>query len=124
MSKEESLKPLSHSCAVWKKKQITATGVVAGIGPGDVFGGIITQAVGTTTTLTAYDDASAVAANLLLGPTTTGNTNVVGAFTSPFGGAGGLATTAPSVNAGLILTTGLYITIGGTGSPTFWVLYH
>jgi len=124
LSKEEALKPLSHSCAVWKKKQITATGAVDGIGPGDVFGGIITQAVGTTTTLTAYDAASAVAANLIIPVTTTTNTNVAGAFTSPFGGAGGLATTAPSVDAGLILTTGLYVTIGGTGAPTFWVLFH
>ncbi|OFZ67390.1 MAG: hypothetical protein A2V79_09265 [Betaproteobacteria bacterium RBG_16_56_24] len=122
--KNEHLKPLAHAGIVWKKKLVTATGAVNDIGPGDVFGGIITQAVGTSTTLTAYDAATAVAADLLLGPTTTANTNVVGAFTSPFGGAGGLATTAPNAGAGLLLTTGLYITIGGTGSPTFWVLYH
>jgi hypothetical protein len=109
---------------VWKKVRITATGAVAGIGAGSIFGGIITQAVGTSTTLTAYDAASAVAADLIIPVTTTANTNVAGAFTSPFGGAGGVVTQAPPVGAGLLLTTGLYVAVGGTGSPTFWVLYR
>ena len=109
---------------VWKKVRITATGNVAGIVAGSIFGGIITQAVGTSTTLTAYDAASAVAADLVIPVTTTANTNVAGAFTSPFGGAGGVVTAAPPVGAGLLLTTGLHVVVGGTGSPTFWVLYR
>jgi len=109
---------------VWKKVRITATGNVAGIVAGSVFGGIITQTVGTTTTLTAYDAASAVAADLIIPVTTTTNTNVAGAFTSPFGGSGGVVTAAPSVGAGLYLTTGLHVVVGGTGSPAFWVLYR
>lgn len=109
---------------VWKKVRITATGAVAGIVPGSIFGGIITQAVGTSTTLSAHDAASAVAADLIIPTTTTTNTNVAGAFTSPFGGAGGVVTAAPPVDAGLLLTTGLWVVIGGTGTPAFWVLYR
>jgi hypothetical protein len=47
----------------WKKLRITATGLVAGIGAGNTYGGIITQAVGTTTTIAVYDDTSAVTAS-------------------------------------------------------------
>ena len=112
------------SAPVWKKVRITATGTVTGIVAGSIFGGIITQAVGTTTTLTAYDAASAVTADVVVPVTTTTNTNVAGAFTSPFGGAGGVVTAAPPVDAGLLLTTGLHVVIGGTGAPTFWVLYR
>lgn len=121
---EKVTEDMKVAAPVWKKVQITATGNVAGIVAGSVFGGIITQAVGTSTTLTAYDAASAVAADLIIPVTTTGNTNVAGAFTSPFGGAGGVATAAPPVDAGVLITTGLHVVIGGTGAPTFWVLYR
>jgi len=122
--KNDHLKPLAHAGIVWKKKLITVSGAVAGIGPGDIFGGFITQVVGTSSTLAAYDSATASAGDLIIPATTTANTNVAGAYTSPFGGAGGLATTAPSVSAGLLLSTGLFVTIGGTGSPAFWVLFR
>lgn len=121
---EKSVEDMLVSMPVWKKARISVTGNVAGIVAGSIFGGIITQAVGTTTTLIAYDAASAVAADLIIPVTTTTNTNVAGAFTSPFGGAGGVATAAPSVDAGMLLTTGLHVVIGGTGAPTFWVLYR
>ena len=121
---EKVTEDMAVAAPVWKKVRITATGNVAGIVAGSVFGGIITQAVGTSTTLTVYDAASAVAADLIIPVTTTGNTNVAGAFTSPFGGAGGVVTAAPPVDAGMLLTTGLHVVIGGTLSPTFWVLYR
>lgn len=121
---EKITEDMSVSVPVWKKVRITATGTVAGIVAGSIFGGIITQVVGLTTTLTAYDAASASVNDLIIPVTTTGNTNVAGAFTSPFGGAGGVVTAAPPVDAGLLLTTGLHVVIGGTGTPTFWVLYR
>lgn len=115
---------LTEVVGAWKKVRITATGNVAGISAGTIFGGIITQVVGTSTTLTAYDAASAAANDLIIPVTTTTNTNVAGAFTSPFGGAGGVATAAPPVDAGIVLAIGLHVVIGGTGAPTFWVLYR
>lgn len=121
---EKATEDMAVAVPVWKKVRITATGNVAGIVPGSIFGGIITQTVGTTTTLSAHDAASAVAADLIIPTTTTTNTNVAGAFTSPFGGAGGVVTQAPPVNAGMLLTTGLHVVVGGTGAPTFWVLYR
>lgn len=121
---ERVTEDMAVAAPVWKKVRITATGNVAGIVAGSVFGGIITQAVGTATTLAAYDAASAVAADLIIPVTNTTNTNVAGAFTSPFGGAGGVTTAAPPVSAGMLLTTGLHVVIGGTGAPTFWVLYR
>ena len=121
---ESALLDAIVSLPAWKKVRLTAGGIVPGIGPGNVFGGIITQAVGVTTTIAAYDAASAVTADLIIPVTTTGNTNVAGAFTSPFGGAGGVVTAAPPVDAGLVLTTGLFVVIGGTGAPTLWVLYR
>ena len=107
----------------WSKVKITATGVVPNLGRGNIFGGIITQVVGTTTTLTAYDDIAATAANLIIPVTATATTNVAGVFTSPFGGANGTLTACPPVVCGLELERGLYVTIGGTGAPTFYVLY-
>lgn len=121
---EMKVEDMVAAAPVWKKVRISATGNVAGVVAGSVFGGIITQAVGTSTTLSAHDAASAVAADLIIPTTTTTNTNVAGAFTSPFGGAGGVVTAAPPVGAGLLLTTGLHVVVGGTGAPTFWVLYR
>ena len=31
----------------WKKAKVTATGVVQGVGKGNIYGGIVTQVVGT-----------------------------------------------------------------------------
>jgi len=108
----------------WKKVRITATGIVPNLGRGNIYGGIITQAVGTSTTLTVYDDTSAVTASLITPVTATATTNVAGAFNSPFGSAVGPLTAAPPVAAGIELDKGLYVAVGGTGSPTFWVLYQ
>ncbi len=113
-----------ESNQVWRKIKVTATGIVPGISAGNVFGGIITQVAGTTTTLTGYDAATADADNLIIPTTNTATTNVAGAFVSPFGGAVGSLTAPPNVSAGMILTTGLYLTVGGTGSPSFWVLFR
>lgn len=110
--------------ANWKKIQVTATGAVSGIGPGNIYGGIVTQAVGTSTTLTVYDAATAVAADLITPVTATATTNVAGAFTPCIGSSVSALTAIPPMETGLELETGLYITIGGTGSPTFWVLFQ
>ena len=107
----------------WSKVKITATGLVPNLGRGNTFGGIITQSIGTLTTLTAYDDIAANAGNLIMPITAAAATNVAGVFTSPFGGANGTLTTCPPVMSGLELERGLYVTIGGTGAPTFYVLY-
>ena len=107
----------------WNKVRVTATGVVPNLGAGNIYGGIITQAVGTATTVTVYDDISAVTASLITPATATAVTNVAGAFSGPIGSGVSAITVVPPMEAGLKLARGLYITIGGTGSPTFWVLY-
>ena len=109
--------------ADWNKLRVTATGLVPGISRGNVYGGIITQAVGTTTTLTVYDDTSAVAASLITPVTATATTNIAGAFTPCIGSSVSALTAIPPMETGIVLDKGLFITIGGTGSPTFWVLY-
>ncbi len=110
--------------ANWRKQRITATGVVPGVGAGNIYGGIVTQVVGTTTTLTVYDAASAVAASLITPVTATATTNIAGAFTPCIGSSVSALTAVPPMETGIELTTGLYVTIGGTGSPAFWVLYQ
>lgn len=110
--------------ANWRKQRITATGAVAGVGAGNIYGGIVTQVVGTTTTLTVYDAATADAAKLITPVTATATTNVAGAFTPCVGSSVSALTAVPPMETGLELTTGLYVTIGGTGSPAFWVLYQ
>jgi len=107
----------------WNKVRITATGVVPNLSAGSIYGGIVTQAVGTTTTLTVYDDTSAVTASLITPVTATATTNVAGAFSGPIGSGVSAITAVPPMNVGLTLERGLYVVIGGTGSPTFWVLY-
>lgn len=108
----------------WKKQRITETGLVSGISAGNTYGGIITQAVGTTTTIAVYDDTSAVTASLITPVTATATTNVAGVFTPPIGSSVGTLTAVPPMTAGVVLDKGLFITIGGTGSPTFIVLYR
>lgn len=107
----------------WNKVRVTATGVVPNLGAGSIYGGIVTQAIGTTTTVAVYDDTSAVTASLITPVTATAVTNVAGAFTPPIGSGVSAITAVPPMTAGLKLERGLYITVGGTGSPTFWVLY-
>ena len=110
--------------AVWKKKKVTATGAVSGIGVGNIYGGIVTQVVGTTTTLTVYDDTAATAGYLITPVTATATTNIAGAFTPCIGSSVSALTAVPAITAGIELERGLYITVGGTGSPAFWVLYQ
>lgn len=107
----------------WNIQRVTATGTVPGVGAGNIYGGIVTQAVGTTTTLTVYDNTSAVAASLITPVTATATTNVAGAFTGPVGSSVSALTAVPPMVSGIKLTKGLHITVGGTGSPTFLVLY-
>jgi hypothetical protein len=101
----------------WKLKKVTATGTH--LAAGEVFGGIHMPVAGTTTTLALYDDTSVVAANLLV-PTTA--TLTAGQFVDPVGGV--IPTTAARMNAnGILLARGLHVVVGGTGSPSFWILF-
>ena len=108
----------------WNKLRVTATGLVSGVGRGNVYGGIITQAVGTSTTIAVYDNTTAVAADLITPVTATATTNVAGAFTPAIGSSVSSLTAVPNMDFGIVLDKGLFITVGGTGSPTFWVLYR
>ena len=108
----------------WNKLRITATGLVSGISRGNIYGGIITQAVGTLTDLTVYDNTTAVVADLITPTTASGTTNVAGAFIAPIGSSVSALTSIPNMDYGIKLDKGLFITIGGTGSPTFWILYR
>lgn len=103
----------------WKKVKVTATGQVAKIKPGAIYGGAFMVTAGTSTTLIAYDDTSAAAANQLH-PVTAALT--AGQAVGPMGGVGAVTVLSP-VCEGVRLERGLYLTIGGTGSPAFWVLY-
>jgi hypothetical protein len=108
----------------WKKTRITATGTVANLGKGNIYGGIVTQVVGTTTTVTVYDDTAVVAGSLITPVTATATTNVAGAYTAPIGsGVSALTVATPMPTSGIELERGLHVVIGGTGSPAFWVLY-
>lgn len=107
----------------WNKVRVTATGAVPNLGPGSIYGGIVTQAVGTTTTVAVYDATAATTEYLITPVTATAVTNVAGAFTPPIGSGVSAITVVPPMEAGLKLERGLYVTVGGTGSPTFWVLY-
>lgn len=101
----------------WKLKKITATGQA--LAAGDVFGGVMHPTTGTTTTLTAYDDTSAVAGNLIIATTAT---LTAGQFV---GCTGGVVTITASrdLSDGIQMARGLWLVVGGTGSPVFWVLY-
>lgn len=103
----------------WKKVKVTATGNVTQIGPGNVFGGILMSVAGTTSTVTVYDDTTAAAGNLFIATTAA---LTAGQYVSPTGGVVAVTGSGPA-DEGITLTTGLYITVGGSGSPTFWVLY-
>lgn len=101
----------------WKLKKVTASGAV--LSAGNQFGGIMQPTTGTTTTVTVYDDTSAVAGNLIIATTAT---LTAGQFVDCTGGVVTI-TAARGIGEGIQLNNGLYITVGGTGSPVFWVLY-
>ena len=107
----------TNTPAGWKIKKVTASGIA--LGPGDIFGGVMMPTAGTSTTLTAYNDQSAVAANLIIATTAA---LTAGQFVDSTGGVIPV-TSARSPAEGLFLSGGLYLTVGGTGSPVFWVLY-
>lgn len=113
------MNPIQAQTVGWKKVKVTATGIVAKLKAGMIFGGIYMPTAGTTTTLTAYDAASADAAKLLYPATAT---LTAGQYVGPMGGVSPITVAAPWGD-GLALETGLYLTVGGTGSPVFWVLY-
>ena len=108
---------LTNIPAGWKIKKVTASGAV--LGAGQIYGGMMMPTAGTSTTVTVYDDTSAVAANLIV-PTSAALT--AGQYVSPTGGVVPLTAAGP-VADGIQLNLGLYVTVGGTGSPVFWVLY-
>jgi hypothetical protein len=88
---------------------ITATGAVIGLGPGSVIVAVETIAVGTSSTLTLHDNASAASGTVIMPAVATATVNVLGYQRLIAGGQGAL------------LVNGLYATVGGTGSPTFRV---
>jgi hypothetical protein len=45
-----------------------------------------------------------------------------GQYVNPFGSVNPI-TSAPPIIDGVKLDKGLYVTVGGTGSPVFWALY-
>jgi len=102
----------------WQRIKVTATGAVK-LKPGAVYGGAVMLTAGTSTTLTAYDDTSAAAANQLH-PVTVALS--AGQIVGPFGGVSPVTVVAPLTD-GVMLKKGLYLTVGGTGSPVFWVLW-
>jgi hypothetical protein len=103
----------------WKKVKVTASGVVNKVKPGAIYGGAVMVTAGTSTTLLAYDDTTAGAGNELHPVTTT---LTAGQAVGPLGGVGAVTVVSP-ISEGVRLDRGLYLTIGGTGSPVFWVLY-
>lgn len=110
---EREAQDMVTASPVWKKVKVSASGIVAGIGPGNVFGGL-SYVSGTTPTAIAYDAASADAANLLWSAAA----NVVDK--APVGP---LGKTVDALSFGVELTTGLYLTLAGT-SPVLWVWYR
>lgn len=103
----------------WKRMKVTATGTVLGLGAGTIFGGIMCPTVGTSSTLAAYDAASADV-NTIIFPATAVLT--AGQFVSPTAGVVPITANA-ALSDGIVLNTGLHLVFGGTGSPVFWVLY-
>ena len=89
--------------ANWNKVRITATGAVPNLSVGSIYGGIVTQVVGTTTTLTVYDSTAATAAHLITPVTATATTNVAGAITGPIGSSVSALTAVPVLESGLVL---------------------
>jgi hypothetical protein len=101
----------------WKLKKVTATGQA--LGAGDVFGGIMMPTAGTSTTVALYDDTSAAAGSLIVATTAT---LTAGQFVSPSAGVVPITASAALAD-GLVMNKGLWMVVGGTGSPVFWVLY-
>jgi len=116
---EKSAQDMRVGGMAWKKVRVTANGLVTGLGAGSVFGGIIVQ-TSSSLTVTAHDDTASSDATKLLIPVTAAL--AVGQFVSPFGGGVGPVTANNQAQAGVELTTGLYLTLGGSGSA--WVLYR
>lgn len=108
---------LTNANTGWKLKKITATGQA--LAAGEIFGGVMHPTTGTTTTLTAYDDTSAVAANLIIATTAT---LTAGQFVCCTGGVVTI-TASRDLSEGIQMARGLWLVVGGTGSPVFWVLY-
>jgi len=100
----------------WKLKEITATGV-AFPHPID-FGGAFLAVAGTSTTITAYNHAASATGSPVV-PTTAALT--VGQFVPP---AGGLALNVVPPANGIRCDAGLYVTVGGTGSPKIYILWR
>jgi hypothetical protein len=98
----------------WNRTLVTATGQV--FGQGVEFGGVHLSVAGTSTTVTVYDNTSAAGDPII--PTTAALT--VGQYVPPTGLA--LNTTLPT--NGIRITTGLYVTVGGTGSPKIYILWR
>lgn len=106
---------------MWNKTLVTASGLVTGIAmsPNGVeYGGIQMAVAGTSTTVTIYDNTAASGTPAI---PTTGTLSAVGAFVSAFGPS---ATSIPTPGSGVRFTSGIYVQIGGTGSPQFWVYWR
>lgn len=106
---------------MWNKTLVTTSGLVPGIpvGPAGVeFGGIQMIVAGTTTTLTVYDNTAASGDVTV---PTTATLSTAGTFVGPFSNA---TTNVPAPGSGVRMTTGIYVSIGGTGSPKFWIYWR
>lgn len=119
MAITQHMLPTQPQTSGWKMVKVTATGAVPKLKAGSVYGGTYMPTAGTTTTLTAYDDTTNGAANLLHPASAT---LTAGQYVGPMGGVSPITVAAP-IGDGVQLKTGLYLTVGGTGSPAFWVLY-
>lgn len=110
---EKDAQDMRVAIPTWKKVKVSASGIVSGIGQGNVFGGL-SYVSGTTPTAIAYDASSADAANLLWSAAA----NVVDKVP-----VGPLGKAVDTFTFGVELTTGLYLTLAGT-SPVLWVWYR
>jgi hypothetical protein len=99
----------------WNKQLITATGAV--MGSNVEVAGFYVSAAGTTTTLAVYDNTSAAGDPVV--PTTA--TLSTGQFIPC---PGGLPLNGPFPSIGVMFTTGVYVTVGGTGSPKIYMLWR
>lgn len=112
-----------HHAVAWKTKLVTASGVVPELVPGSVYGGAVCTVGGTGTTVTCYDEATAdaTASKLIYGVSAT---VAVGESVGPVGRHKAAVGVVPPLNYGVVINEGLNFVIGGTGSPSFLILYR
>lgn len=106
---------------MWHKTLVTASGLVPGITLGNLgveYGGIQMITPGTSTTVTVYDNTTATGDPAI---PTTATLSTAGTFVSAFGSS---ITSVPTPGSGVRFVNGIYVNIGGSGSPKFWVYWR